>query len=956
MPADSADPHTAFLSRRQSWPRWITDARARQRGLIVSASDQQAIIASANRIRQDLAARHDDVIAALRGYTTRPNVEDEIVRTNALLRLIADRHETFVGRAPRGAGFMPRNQLLYSLFYAGVVPAQFAEAYCLRPPQAAHARVKLLADILDLPTTVPQLHLVDGPYFEFVSTHARGADFVVFTGSSATAERVLGALSGNETVFVSGYGHNPIVVLRNADITHAADLILQVCLYNQGQDCSAPAAVLCPEPSLGALIEAITVRLTQLAERDTHLPLHERLIGPNTDPSHVRAIVEWLANETGRIVYGGVVDEDQNLISPTVIVAPLETGPRYREWFAPVITVQPFRTDRQLQGYFGTALYAKQAMYVTVLGDANEAPAWLRDIHPPGTLILNESLHSYEQPHRPYGGYGSAASFVSIGGARHPTPILLTRDIRDLVVAPRFGDTHAIGPRDADRTKGTPAMASHRTTAEEQIRAGRLGKLESIRSLGIDPYPSRTVRSATNAEIQSRFADLAADAVTSERVTVSGRVLSIRNSGMFLDLNDATSKIQVYSASDSTPQDALDILALVDLGDIVEATGIVRRTKRGELTINTESLRMLSKALLPPPEKFHGVTDVEVRYRKRYLDIMGNSESRDILLARFKVVAAVRAFLTGEGFLEVETPMLQPVYGGANARPFRTHHNTLDLDLYLRIAPELYLKKLLVGGISDRIFELNRNFRNEGVSTRHNPEFTMLEVYQAYTDSDGMMDLVERLVRHSIRSVRDSCHVKIGDREADFDLPFTKVSMIDAVSKAAKIDFRSASPDAQLRSTVAKVIGREAPENANWGELVELVFEELVEPNFQGPTHVVEFPSEISPLAKPHPTDPRLADRFETFAFGMEIANAFSEMNDPVLQRQVLQSQVELAKKNGDFEKQLDEDFLEALEYGMPPAGGLGVGIDRLAMIAAGVQSIREVIAFPLMRPVGAKD
>lgn len=369
------------------------------------------------------------------------------------------------------------------------------------------------------------------------------------------------------------------------------------------------------------------------------------------------------------------------------------------------------------------------------------------------------------------------------------------------------------------------------------------------------------------------------------------------------------------------------------------------------MTVDCHALTFLAKSLLPPPEKYHGLSDVETRYRKRHLDIIGNVQSRNVLLARFKLISAIRRFLEDRGFLEVETPMLQPIYGGASARPFMTHHNSLDMDLYLRIAPELYLKRLLVGGLSDKLFELNRNFRNEGLSTRHNPEFTMLEVYQAYTDRDGMMELVEAMIRHATRTVGASGLVNDDAPMIDFEAPFRILSMIDSASEAVGADFRAAPVD-KLHQALSACLGQPVDPALEWGQLVEMAFEEFVGPHLSQPTHVIDFPASISPLAKPSPVDPRIADRFETFAGGMEIANAFSEMNDPLLQRQVLERQAGQGRR-GEIAPQVDEAFLEALEAGMPPAGGLGMGIDRLTMLAVGVRPIREVIAFPLLRSGG---
>src|SRR5215813_15606889 len=478
----------------------------------------------------------------------------------------------------------------------------------------------------------------------------------------------------------------------------------------------------------------------------------------------------------------------------------------------------------------------------------------------------------------------------------------------------------------------------------------RRAKAEALRRDGIDPYPARWRRSHRNAEIQEQFAALPAGESSGTEVCVAGRVLAIRNSGMFIDLHDGSGRMQLYFNIKALAEPLRRLLDVLDLGDFIGAAGTVRRTKRGELTVDVTHTAMLAKALRPPPEKYHGLADVETRYRKRYLDLIANEGTRDTLLTRARIIAAIREYFIDNGYTEVETPMLQTLYGGAAARPFVTHHNTLDLDLYLRIAPELYLKRLLVGGLSDRIFEVNRNFRNEGISTRHNPEFTMLEAYEAYADYARMMQLFEGMVETCCLDVRGSTIVAFEGASVDLKPPFRRLSMVDATSAALGEDLRAMTDD-QARGIAARRLKRELEPEQGWGHAVEQLFTELVEASLVEPTHVVDFPAAISPLAKRSADDPRIAERFETFCFGMEIANAFSEMNDPVAQRAILEAQVKLAHARGEAESVIDNDFLEALEHGMPPAGGLGVGIDRFVMLLTGATSIREVIAFPTLRP-----
>ena len=480
--------------------------------------------------------------------------------------------------------------------------------------------------------------------------------------------------------------------------------------------------------------------------------------------------------------------------------------------------------------------------------------------------------------------------------------------------------------------------------------AQRRAKVDRLRALGTDPYPARAQRSHRNADVQAQFQSLAAGESAPASVSVAGRVTAIRNSGMFVDVNDGTQKLQLHFDLRDESKAWKSFFEVLDIGDIIEAAGSVRRTKRGELTVDVAKARLLTKSIRPLPEKFHGLADVETRHRKRYLDLIANEATRDSLRTRSRIVSAIRQFFESNGYIEVETPMLQVVYGGAAARPFVTHHNTLDIDLYLRIAPELYLKRLLVGGLSDRIFEINRNFRNEGISARHNPEFTMLEAYEAYADYMRMLELVEGLIAFCSRAARGGTTVKFGDRTIDLAGPYRRLSMVDEVSKLLGEDLRTVVDDARAADLVARRLGRELRPGITWGEAIEEAFAELVESTMIEPTHIVDFPADISPLAK-RSEDPRIAERFETYCFGMEIANAFSEMNDPIAQRAILEAQVKAAQAQGERERVLDSDFLEALEYGMPPAGGLGVGVDRLVMILTEMTSIREVIAFPTMRP-----
>ena len=470
-------------------------------------------------------------------------------------------------------------------------------------------------------------------------------------------------------------------------------------------------------------------------------------------------------------------------------------------------------------------------------------------------------------------------------------------------------------------------------SAKDQIRQTRIQKLADLADKGINPYPYFFNKTADAAELQEKYKDLEAGVETDDEYSVAGRVMAIRNTGMFIDLMDASGKIQIFSHKENLSEEQLKLLKLIDIGDIVGFTGTIRRTPRGELSIKSTSLTLLSKSLLPLPEKFHGLTDVETRYRQRYVDMIVNEDE----------------YLTNKGFLEVETPMLHPQAGGANARPFITHHNTLDMDMFLRIAPELYLKRLMVGGVSENIFEINRSFRNEGIDVRHNPEFTMMELYQAYVDYNEMMKLTENLVSTVAQEVLGTMKIKYGDNEIDLTPPWDRKTMIGAIKEKTGIDFSTCFTVEDAKAK-AKSLGINPEDCDNWGKVIDLIFEEKVEPDLIQPVHIIDYPRDISPLAKVHRDNDRLTERFETRVNGWEIANAFSELTDPIDQRMRFEAQMQ-AKANGDDEAMpIDEDYICALEHGAPPMGGLGIGIDRLVMLLTNSPSIRDVIAFPTLK------
>lgn len=496
----------------------------------------------------------------------------------------------------------------------------------------------------------------------------------------------------------------------------------------------------------------------------------------------------------------------------------------------------------------------------------------------------------------------------------------------------------------------------------DDIRTTRLEKVEQLKASGLNPYAYKWESTHHAAQLQEKYTDLPPEAEVDDVVTVAGRITARRIFGKlaFFTLQDETGTIQLYfekkriTAHMSDLEGAFNLLKKVtDVGDIIGVKGTLRRTQKGELSVYVSDYTMLTKSLLPLPDKWHGLTDTEKRYRQRYVDLIVNPDVRETFRRRAKITAAIRRYLDEDGFIEIETPVLQGEAGGAEARPFVTYHNTLQMDLYLRIATELHLKRLIVGGF-ERVFEMGRIFRNEGISTRHNPEFTSIEIYQAYADYHDMMTLTENLVTTAAQEVLGTLKIDYQGTEIDLTAPWRRVTMHDAVKEATGVDFAQFSTVEEAKSA-AEAAGIGVPDNCpSVGELLNEAFEQKVEETLMQPTFILDYPVEISPLTKPHRSKPGLTERFELFIVGRETANSFSELTDPVDQRDRLEKQA-AKKAAGDLEAQgVDEDFIAALEYGMPPTGGLGIGIDRLVMLLTNSPSIRDVIAFPLLKNTSA--
>ena len=468
----------------------------------------------------------------------------------------------------------------------------------------------------------------------------------------------------------------------------------------------------------------------------------------------------------------------------------------------------------------------------------------------------------------------------------------------------------------------------------------RLLKLDNLRANGVNPYGGKFAKSINISELLHNFEDAAAK---EQKVTIAGRVMAVRSHGKscFIDVKDSTGKIQNYIKAAELPEKSKIAFDNIDIGDIVGINGKAFKTRTGEPTVHAEDFTMLSKSIKPLPEKWHGLKDVETRYRQRYVDLIVNDEVKKVFELRIRMIARIRAFLDGKGFMEVETPMMQAMPGGATAKPFKTHHEALGIDLFMRIAPELYLKRLLVGGF-EKVYEINRNFRNEGISPRHNPEFTMIEVYQAYGNCEDMINLTEELITDAAKHLFGGYKIKHGDGEMDLSPSWERIPFREAIIKYSGIDYKK---EKDLKK-VAKDMGLDIREAKLDEEFASKIFEKTVEPQLLKPTFVIDYPAALCPLSKKKPDDPELTERFELFINGQELANAYSELNDPIEQKARFEEQAAAAGS-----KSIDDDFVRALEYGMPPAGGLGIGIDRLAMLFTDSDSIKDVILFPQLKP-----
>ena len=531
------------------------------------------------------------------------------------------------------------------------------------------------------------------------------------------------------------------------------------------------------------------------------------------------------------------------------------------------------------------------------------------------------------------------------------TLFLQTGDVALSGSADSEADVLDIIEKIGNNANAAPMAMAEVVLSENEQKQIRIDKLKAMQAAGNDPFEiTLATQTHHSDEIKADF-----EALEEKEVTIAGRIMTWRDMGKanFIDVQDRNGRIQTYVRMNDIGEDKFKEFKTWDLGDIVEVKGFVFKTRTGEISVHAQEIRLISKSLLPLPEKFHGLTDTDTRYRKRYLDMIMNPDVKDTFIKRSKIISSIRAYLDNLGFIEVETPMLNVIAGGAAARPFITHHNTLDMDMYLRIATELYLKRLIVGGM-ERVYEIGRNFRNEGMDVRHNPEFTCIELYQAFTDYHGMMDIAENIIRNAANEVCDSLHIVFNGTEIDLETPFARMTMVEAVEKFSGVNFADFMSNDEKAIEIAKEKGIEIENGkATWGDILNSFFEEFVEANLIQPTFIMDYPVEISPLTKRKPDCPVLTERFELFILGGDYGNAYSELNDPIDQMSRFEAQMKLREAGDDEANMIDQDFVTALEYGMPPTGGLGIGIDRLVMLLTNSYSIRDVLLFPTMKPLG---
>jgi lysyl-tRNA synthetase class II/acyl-CoA reductase-like NAD-dependent aldehyde dehydrogenase len=848
-----------------------------------------------------LRSRREHIHSALASYASYPAVEDELARATYLLENLEENREYFQLKVEQVAAFLPRNQLLYATVYMGVIPAFMSNRCHVRPPESAHAAYKRLLHAVDFASFVPNLRVFLCNRGDFVASNVPAADVVIFTGTYANGELIRKQLQKDALFLFSGSGHNPVIVRKDADLVQSADSIVRLCYHNQGQDCSAPNAILVDRAVCSSLFCELYDR-TLSVEAAMRLGRHpENVIAANTDRAHLVASAETFLTLQPHLVHGGVLDTKTQVICPTIFRKPLKYGPQLTEFFAPVIMLQEYEGEDELHKYFDHPRYRANAMYLTVFGRNAQIEALGElDVHPPATILHNRNLHEEEKGTRPYGGYGSEASFIWFGGIKRPTPILPQREIYQHLIAQR-------PPGDGSQKARTRPLLT--------ARDARLERRQRLGGLGVRTYRPHFVPTVNSRNLVDRYGQLVKGECTQDRVIVAGRVVASRNSGMFLDLRDSSGKIQIFCHDSQLGQHDLELLKLVDVGDLLGVEGCVRRTQRGELTIAANKLTLLAKDLLPLPERPSVEVNDNIAGPRRMLDHI-HAERQRKLVARSEAVAAVRTLMNSLQFQDVETWALEPKL---NAIP--------GPEIQLGAATMPGVVVLLAEGLSDRAYEIDA-----GISARKSylGQSIVADTARAYADWCDMMALGERLISSVVQRLCDAGFTPEGT--IDLSSPFTSKSMLTAVQQETGVDFFEIKTDDEARRC-ASSLGCEIVGHETWGRCLTSVFLGKVVPKLTASVHVTHLPKAISLSAVADEHDPRVAECFATYINGQLICSGSTLLNDPFEYRERISDGPGRAEDVEAWRKENHEEFAGVFERGMPPAAVMRTAIGRLASL-----------------------
>ncbi len=851
------------------------------------------------RFADHLRSRREQIQSALAAYASVPAVDDEIARATYLLDNLEENREYFeadTGKAGEVAAFLPRNQLLYATVYMGVVPAMMSNHCHVRPPESAHPAYRNLIQAVDFNDFYPNLHFALGSRVEFVASRARVADVVIFTGTHANGEIVRKQLKKDALFLFSGAGHNPVIVRKDADLNHAAASIVRLCYHNQGQDCSAPNAILVDRAVYSNLFGELHER-TLAVEAAMKLGRHAKnMIAPNTDGPHLVTTAETFLKLRPFLVHGGLLNTQNQVISPAIFRKPLSTGPHLTEFFAPVIMLQEYDDESELRSYFNHRRYRPNAMYLTVFGrHARIEQLGELDVHPAETILHNRDLHEEETGTRPYGGYGSEASFTYFAGVKRLAPILPQREIYRHLVALR-------------QSEAARALNGRDRKVMSTARDARLERLRKLNHMGVTAYPPRFAATANCQHLKQRYTNLVNGECTDDLVTVAGRIVAHRNNGMFLDLRDNSGKIQVFCHESLLGERSRELLKLIDPGDLLGISGRVRRTQRGELTIAAESLTMLAKDLLPAAQPATGSGEDLAGGPKQAHDYLAERQRRR--LVRAETVAAIRTLMNSHLFQDAETWTAE---SKVSATP--------EVQLGNVIAP--HFSVFLADGFSDRFYEINRYTVDEESSLG---QAIIVNAAQAFVDWREMMDLTEKLINSVSRRLREA---GLMAESVELPVPFIRKPMLEAIEDELGVDYAMIGTSEDARKVTA-LQGCDLMGNETWAECVTLVFVSKVAGKLIAPVHITHLPKKISRLAVTDQHDERLAEGFATYINGRLIASGSTILNDPFEYRERLTTGIEPASAGAACGDEETADLAATLERGVPPAAGMRAALDRL--------------------------